>query len=397
MIINAESREEAFIRSLTEETGCTTYSFSPTPFAISNSLFEGLNRAVPALLEVIDRPEYMQHCIRQGYWNLPVQPMQPTDFTGCADFLITKDGAKLIEMNINLPGKTGLMQTLSASTSRYLEIADTQLTNTDYMERLVAVIRKAIPDQARIALVVSPLEPSKKHQPHYRYFSAQLNACGLHTTVVSADNLQLTADGCLSDGVTYTHMINLVIPFVWESNPEVFSEWTRVWQLHPERVFPAPTGGMLGTKDLLCYLSDQRVHDEESVWKQYVLTATMLRDITSATELTTLFPSQEMVLKPLKDYDTKGVFVQPDQALITRIFQERRDQYMAQEFTESIQIPVQLAHGETATTHSVIYRVFFAEKQPIGYQVYYVLNAFNGHYYTAPVMLSESSASVPTI
>lgn len=389
MIAAVQAQPEAFIRALTEKTGCIGYFFSPTPYAINQSLFGRLNEAVPVLLDLLDQPGYYNHCIAQRHWNLAVQPMQETDFTGCADFLLTDYGAKLIEMNINLPGKSGLMQTLSAAAVAYLGDPEGEWTNSQYMQQLVQTIRKAIPTNGKIALVVSHLPASKKHQPHYRYFAQQLQQHGLDVTVVQANELIPSSTGCTAYGMQFDRMINLVIPFVWETNPDSFVHWTQVWEQHPERIFPNPTGGMYGTKDLLSYLDSQRHTPDSGKWSDFVLRAYMLRDFSSPEELLTTLSPEQMVLKPLKDYDTKGVYVQPDTATIERIFRENQAGYMAQEFTDSIRVPVQLPNGETAETHSVIYRIYFARKQPIGYQAYYVLNAFNGDYYTAPVLITE--------
>lgn len=386
-MLTSERDPKEFIRLLRDDTGCKDYLYSPTPLQISKNMFDQLNLAVPALLDVIDQPEYFTHCQEQGFWTLPVAPMQPTDFTGCADFLLTKSGAKLIEVNLNLPGKTGLMQLLGEATVGCLEIPLDAVTNLHYMEQLVATIRAALPTEGKIALVVSHLITSSKHQPHYHYFAQQLQEFGLDTEVVQACDVVPHANGCQANGTIYQAMINLVIPFVWERNPEDFSQWTTVLHQHPRRIFPHPTGGMLGTKDVLRYLDSQRHRKDAAIWNSVVLKASMLHEFSNVKALYKFLDPSQMVLKPLKDYDTKGVYIQPDRETIERLFFTRSSDYMVQEFTSSLQKPFELPKGETAKTHSVIYRVFFASKQPIGYQAYYIHGAFNGDYYTAPVIV----------
>lgn len=376
-----------FIRLLRDDTGCTGYLFSPTPLAVEQSLFAQINNAVSALMNTIDDETYFHQCIQQGIWTLPVQPMKETDFTGCADFLLTTTGAKLIEINLNLPGKTGLMQLLGEATVANLDISSTNATNLDYLEKMIAVICESIPTEGKIALVVSHLINSSKHQPHYRYFAEQLRRAALDVEVVQACDIEPHELGCQANGVVYTGMINLVIPFVWERNPDDFRNWTKVLEQHPDSIFPNPTGGMLGTKDVLRFLDSQRHRKNASDWDAFVLKAKMLSDFTTVEELYQYLSPNEMVLKPLKDYDTKGVYVQPDEETIERLFFTRRNDYMVQQFTESLSLPFNLPTGETAETHSVIYRVFFAKKQPIGYQAYYIHGTFNGDYYTAPVMV----------
>lgn len=376
-----------YYQLLRDDTGCTSYLYSPTPLRLKQNLFDQLNAAVPALMDVIDSPDYFDHCVREQFWTLPTHAMQATDFTGCADFLLTKTGAKLIEINLNLPGKTGLMQLLGEAAVNCLYVPETSATNLHYMEKLVAVIRESIPVNGNIALVVSHLITSIKHQPHYRFFAAQLQQYGLQVDVVQACDLEPHENGCSANGVQYSGMINLVIPFVWERNPDDFRNWTTVLSQHPERIFPNPTGGMLGTKDVLRYLDSQRHHHSAANWDSFVLKARMLHEFNSTEALYQFLKPDSMVLKPLKDYDTKSVYVQPDKATVERLLFTRRNDYMVQQFTDSLSLSFELPSGETATTHSVIYRIFFTKKQAIGYQAYYIHGEFNGDYYTAPVIV----------
>lgn len=385
MISMVKTDLQEYDRQLVDATGCSGYLFTPTTLAIDTELFQRLNRAVPALLELLDTPDYFDHCLTRQHWHLPVKPMKPTDFTGCADFLLTDTGAKLIEMNINLPGKVGLMQTLGETARTFLGKPEADWMNLQFNERLFQTIREAIPANVSIALLVSHLPASRKHQPHYRFFSEQLNRAGFDTTVVQANELTVTPTGCTANGKEFAAFISLVIPFVWEGNPDEFEPLTQLWQQHSPVFFPNPTGGMFGTKDLLNYLNNQRSEPNASDWTEFVLGARMLDEFPSPTALLRAYQPAQMVLKPLKDYDTKGVFVQPDRTTVEQVFAEKKDEYMVQEFTSSLEIPFQLPSGETARSHSVIFRIFFAEKQPIGYQGYFIHGAFNGDYYTAPV------------
>lgn len=387
MLTSSTNDVQRYLQQLRDDTGCTSYLYSPTPFQMKPELHHQLNQAVHSLIDTIDDAAYVNHCINQKFWNLPVHPMQKTDFSGCADFLLTESGAKLIEINLNLPGKVGLMQLLGEAAVSCLNVSETAATNLHYLEQLVEVIRQAIPTDGKIALVVSHLINSVKHQPHYRFFAQQLQSMGLDAEVVQACEVSLHEEGCMANGIVYTAMINLVIPFVWERNPEDFAHWTKIWQQHPNRIFPNPTGGMLGTKDVLRYLDTQRHRTNAEDWTTFVLKARMLNEFHSLEALYAYLPSDKMVLKPLKDYDTKGVYVQPDKETINRLFFTRSNDYMVQEYTESLQLPFELPEGEKAQTHSVIYRVFFAAKQPIGYQAYYIHGEFNGDYYTAPVVV----------
>lgn len=376
-----------YIRILRDDTGCTGYLFSPTPLRMERALFDQLNNAVTALMNTIDNEDYFHHCVKEGFWTLPVERLKKTDFTGCADFLLTATGAKLIEINLNLPGKVGLMQLLGETTVAQLDVSASKVTNLDYLGKIVDVIRESLPTEGKIALVVSHLINSSKHQPHYRYFAEQLCASGLEVEVVQACDIEPHEIGCQANGVVYSGMINLVIPFVWERNPENFRNWTKVLAQHPNLVFPHPTGGMLGTKDVLRFLDSQRHREEATNWDAFVLKAKMLSEFASVDALYNYLNPAEMVLKPLKDYDTKGVYVQPDTETIERLYFTRKDDYMVQQFTDSLAPSFQLPSGEVVQSHSVIYRVFFAKKQPIGYQAYFIHGAFNGDYYTAPVVV----------
>ena len=384
MITDVKIDTKRYYDQLVDKTGCAGYLFTPTPLVIAKDLLDRLNTAVPALLDLLDTPAYFGHCMKQGHWSLPVQPMKLTDFTGCADFLLTDSGAKLIEMNINLPGKVGLMQHLAETARDCLGDPEASWLNTDFNARLSAAIRAALPT-VPTAIVVSHLPASKKHQPHYRWFSEQLNAEGFDTTVVQANDLTMTPGGCSANGREFGAVINLVIPFVWEGNPAEFGELTAFWQRHPDRCFPNPTGGLFGTKDLLAYLDGQRQDPGSPVWQDFVLRARMLSGFDTPEALLEQFDLSELVLKPLKDYDTRGVYVQPDLATLEQVFLQRKHDYMVQEFTGSLNRSFLLPSGKQALTHSVIFRVFFASKQPIGYQGYFIHGEFNGDYYTAAV------------
>lgn len=378
---------QAYIGRLTAETGCTNYLYSPTPLRIRETLFDRLNAAVPAMLDLLDTPEYFLHCQSNGNWTLPSRPLKETDYTGCADFLLTDHGAKLIEMNINLPGKIGLMQTLAETARTFLGEPESQFTNLDFNTRLATTIRKALPNSRNIAVVVSHLPASAGHQAHYRWFAGQLQQNGLSATVVQANDIRPSSKGCVANGITYDGMINLVIPFVWEMQQEAFLSWTAVLKQHPDRIFPHPAGGMYGTKDLLAYLDRQRGTANAVLWSDFVLRAAPFTDFETADQLLERFLPVKSVLKPMKDYDTKGVYVQPGEEIVRRLFNTRREHYMVQEFTKSKHLLVQLPDESTAVTHSAIYRIFFAEKQPIGYQAYFICRTFNGEYYTAPVVI----------
>lgn len=379
----------AYYQRLVRETGCLGYLFTPTPLRIRKDLLDRLNTAVPALLDLLRKPEYFERCIEQENWILPVRVMQPTDYTGCADFLLTEDGAKLIEMNINLPGKVGLMQTLGETARTCLGDPGADWANGDFNRRLIDTIGHALPGDGPIAIVVSHLISSAMHLAHYRYFSDELNAAGLETAIVHANRMTATAEGLVCDGIVYQRVINLVIPFVWENNPTEFAELTSFWKQHPDRLFPNPTGGMFGTKDLLSWLDSCRGESNAHSWTDFVLRAHMLSEFADEDALLREYEPSKMVLKPLKDYDTRGVYVRPDLWEIREAFESTEKRYMVQEFTDSLTVPFTLPDGREVISHSVIFRIFFASGKPFGYQGYFIHGAFNGEYYTAPVIMEN--------
>lgn len=380
-------RTDLFYDQLVRESGCSEYLFTRNPLLIPNGLFQRLNKAVPTMLDLLDGEDYWNYCLQQQQWSLKPHPMKLTDFTGCADFLVTSEGAKLIEMNINLPGKIGLIQTLGEATQQLFGDEYTSYTNLNALESLLETIREALPTDLPIAILVSHLPASDKHQAHYSYFADELNRRGLNTTVVPAREVTVTSTGCNWNDHEFGAFINLVIPFVWEGNQEAFQPLNKLWQQHPDLFFPNPTGGMFGTKELLHYLDVQRHQPNAKLWTEFVLRANLLSDFDSVEELLEAYQPHEMVLKPFKDYDTKGVYVQPDRALVEQLFAERKANYMVQEFTSSVQLPFENEAGERLLSHSLIYRIFFASKQPIAYQGYVVHGEFNGTYYSAPVIV----------
>ncbi|MES2556563.1 MAG: hypothetical protein V4604_10455 [Bacteroidota bacterium] len=385
-MIATNLRTDLFYDQLVRESGCSEYLFTTNPLLVPNGLFQRLNKAVPAMLDLLDGDDYWHYCLQQQQWSLKPHPMKTTDFTGCADFLVTSEGAKLIEMNINLPGKIGLIQTLGEATQQLFGDEYKGYTNLNALDLLLETIRTALPTEVPIAILVSHLPASDKHQAHYRYFADELNRLGLNTTVVPAREVTITATGCTWNDREFGAFINLVIPFVWEGNQDVFQPLNALWEQYPDLFFPNPTGGMFGTKELLHYLDAQRHQPNASLWTDFVLRANMFSDFDSVDALLEAYQPHEMVLKPLKDYDTKGVYVQPDRALVEQLFAERKADYMVQEFTSSVQLPFENEAGERLLSHSLIYRIFFASKQPIAYQGYVIHGEFNGTYYSAPVI-----------
>jgi hypothetical protein len=388
-MIATKLRTDLFYDQLVRESGCSEYLFTTNPLLVPNGLFQRLNKAVPAMLDLLDTPDYWNYCVQQDQWSLKPHPMKRTDFTGCADFLVTSEGAKLIEMNINLPGKVGLIQTLGEATQQLFGDEYKQYTNLNALDDLLTTIREALPTEVPIAILVSHLPASSKHQPHYRYFSDELNRLGLNTKVVPAREVTITAGGCTWNNQEFGAFINLVIPFVWEGNQDAFQPLNALWEQHPDLFFPNPTGGMFGTKELLHYLDAQRHEPNSELWTDFVLRANMFSDFETVDELLNAYQPAEMVLKPLKDYDTKGVYVQPDRALVEQLFAERKADYMVQEFTSSVQLPFENEKGERLLSHSLIYRIFFASKQPMAYQGYVIHGEFNGTYYSAPVIVVD--------
>ncbi len=388
-MIPASTRTDSFYDLLVRDSGCGCYLFTTTPLLVPRALFQRLNKAVPAMLDLLDTDNYWNYCLQQEQWSLKPHPMKLSDFTGCADFLVTNSGAKLIEMNINLPGKIGLIQTLGEATQQLFGDEYDGYTNLHALEELLTTIQAALPTEVAIAILVSHLPASEKHQAHYRYFSNELNRLGLNTTVVPAREVVATASGCSWNGQEFGAFINLVIPFVWEGNQNVFQPLNTLWEQHPDLFFPNPTGGMFGTKELLHYLDAQRRQPGSELWSDFVLRANMFSDFETVEALMDAYQPHEMVLKPLKDYDTKGVYVQPDRSLVEKLFTERKADYMVQEFTSSVQLPFENEAGERLLSHSLIYRIFFAAKQPIAYQGYVIHGEFNGTYYSAPVIVVE--------
>lgn len=377
--------KSTYFYSLMEGTGCTSYKYSDTPLELNQQDFNRLNRAVRGMLDEVDTQEYFDYCKNQKKWSLPTVPMLDTDLHGCADFLLTPSGAKLIEMNINLPGKVGLMETMGKASQNYLEHSSGIWTNLSFNEHMKLEIENALPDAKKIAILVSHFESSKEHLSHYQYFSEQLNLEGLDTTMIHANEILAERNGCSWNGQFYNGVINLVIPFVWESNQHEFGELTKLLREHPECIFPSPTGGMLGTKDLLSYLSSKRDLENAEGWKKYVLLARQLGSFQNVEELFAFLKPEQMVLKPFKDYGATGVHVKPDRELVEEIFATKKDEYMVQEFTDSVSKIIHTELDETVICHSIIYRVYFASKNPFGYQAYYLTGDLSGAYHSAPV------------
>ncbi len=333
---------ESYLRNL----GVTIekYSFSTTPYFLPRKRFERLVEITNSLLKLLKSPAYHEQTARTS-WFLPHHTMRPTDYFGDVEFHCGDVEDKILEVNFNPPGHVGFLELLEGAFLNAFDVPHALRVNEGFEERLV----DAVTDHRRytkIAVGVNHTAASKPYMAHYKYFEKIFSRHGIESRVVYAADVQMDEAFCpMWDGRPFDRILNLVIPRIWEDNPEPFSKFTLAYKHHPEMFFPNPFGWRLGQKRLqaVCYnLENENFGLEEKdveIITKASLETYMLSDFSSPSELMQRFEGKDFVLKPLDNYHGKGLFIRPSVESIEQVFDSARDRYIAQQYFPPSQVP----------------------------------------------------------
>lgn len=329
------------------------YRFDPSPVILPRSKFERLVAITNSVVKLLQSPSYQQR-VTSTPWFLPQNPMRPHDYLGCVDFHITDEAEKIIEVNFCPPGHLAFTELMEDKFLDAFHLPFASRTNEGFEQRLVETVTDAYRCR-RIAIAVNHTAVSQFHYAHYKYFEQIFARYGVEATVRYAYAVEFDEeDYPVWEGVRYERIFNLVIPRIWEDNQQLFSQYTRAYELHPELFVINPLGWRLGNKKFLTAAYNLGRESfglgEEDVARitGAALKSHLLSDFETPEQVLAEYGGERgLVLKPLANYKANGLFIQPTRRQLEQVFKDDRDGYVVQEFFLPRQIPCIAADGST--------------------------------------------------
>ncbi len=364
------ARRAAYFRRLNEAVG-VEYPFSVMPCFLDGQVLDTLAATTEALLRLLMAPAYQQR-VAATPWVLPQAPISAADCHGAMDFHITEQGGKLIEVNFSPPGFLGFNRLAEAALFETFDLDPAGQVNRDFEETLVNAVCDATRAE-RVAIACNHTAVSEYFRPHYRYVEKIFRNHGADADMVFGNDVEL-ADGALPrwQGKSYERVFNLVIPRLMEHWPAEFARFIDLYHRQAGRITPNPFGWRLGSKAFLsvCHGLDAADFGIAAVDRDLIrataLEAYLLADFATPEAVVERFGAlHHLVLKPLDDYDTRSVFIQPDPATLREVFATRRADYVAQAFHRHPVHPFLTAEGELKP-HLLCLRVGFVAGRVCG-------------------------------
>ncbi|ADR33252.1 hypothetical protein Sulku_0586 [Sulfuricurvum kujiense DSM 16994] len=329
-------RYKAYQADFEKEVG-KLYAISTGPYFLRERNAQKIRESIlPALMKFLGSSEYQERVYERG-WFLPKFPIEKKDFFGSADFHIDGDEIRLIELNFFLPGHFGLVELFPKLFSKNFDM-ELEVFAEGFEVRLAKFLKERFGGD-KIALSINHLGLSVHYFEHYKYIENFLNKNGVRAKVVYAKDAGYSDTGkAMWDGEEFDGVFNIVIPRIWEHNPEEFKNYTDLFHKTPESFFPNPWCWTIGDKRFLNDLSalEKKQHglsdDEIAALQSVTLKSASLKDFSSVHHVCSFFGGREnLVLKPIDNYHTQGVFIEPSIEQIEEIFSEKADIYIAQE------------------------------------------------------------------
>lgn len=321
------------------------YRFSTTPFILSKERFKRLVETTESTVRLLQSLAYQKR-VTQTAWFLPQNPMRPYDYFGDVEFHISEDEEKIIEVNFNPPGHVGLLELLE---EKFLESFDLTIAGRPSRGFERALV-ETVTDHHRynkIAIGVNHTAASVPYYPHYKYIEKTFIKHGVDARVVYATDVRIDKEGYpVWEGEQFERIFNLLIVRVWQDNPDLFSWYTRAYELHPEMFFLNPLGWKLGNKSLLvkCHnlaresfgLSES---DIENITRASLKTHHLSEFDSPENVLEEFGGREQIVLKQLDNYHVNGVAIRPSIERLKAIFETEREHYVAQQYFAPGEIP----------------------------------------------------------
>ena len=368
-------RYHAYQADFTHRVG-KLYSISTGPYFVTRTNAQKITQQIlPALIKLLRSQEYQEHIYQRG-WFLPVLPIEKKDFFGSADFHIDGDEIKLIELNFFIPGHFGLIELFPTLFSKHFDF-ELEIFAKGFETRLAHFLRERF-GSAKIAIGVNHLQKSIYYFEHYKYVEKFLNQNGINAKVVYAKDAQCSSSHKpMWDNEEFDGVFNLVIPRIWEHNAEEFKNYTTLFQALPKAFFPNPWCWTIGDKRFLTTLCELKEgayglsDDEVSILKRISLKSTLLTQFKSVDEMRSVFGDlHTIVLKPIDNYHTQGVFINPTLEQIETVFKTKADQYIAQECFNAQTFYYEDEHAQCITPWRAQLRVEFFNGEFSNFRAY---------------------------
>lgn len=352
------------------------YALSTGPYFLKNSVATKIrNDVLPSLIKLLDSKEYQDGIYKRG-WFLPPLNVEKKDFFGSADFHVNGDEIRLIELNFFITGHFGLMELFPKLFSKRFEI-EFEIFSDGFEARLAEFFKSAFFGN-KIALAVNHLGLSVHYFEHYKYVEEFLNKQGVDAKVVYAKDASVSQNNKpMWDGEEYDGVFNMVIPRIWEHNKEEFASYTDLFCKLPKLFFPNPWCWTIGDKRFLNTLSSLKEgeyglsEDEIANLKKITLKTALLSSFSSAKEASDFFGgAQNMVLKPIDNYHTQGVYIQPSIEKLQEVFDNEKDVYVAQEYFISEKILYKDENGRQVEPWRTQLRVEFFDGEFLNFRAY---------------------------
>lgn len=352
------------------------YALSTAPFFLKKSNALKIQKTIlPSIMNLLSSKKYQESVYKRG-WFLPKIKVDRSDFFGSADFHINGDEIRLIELNFFMPGHFGLIELFPKLFSKNFDF-ELEIFAKGFEKRLADFLVQRF-HAKKIALCVNHLGRSEHYFDHYKYIENFLNKNGLDTKVVYAKDAMVSKNNRPMWGKEeYDGVFNMVIPRNWEHNSDEFTQYTALFGKLPEYFFPNPWCWTIGDKRFLNVLTDLRAQDyglsaeDKEALGSITLRSMMMNSFSNAQELRSFFKdTQGVVLKPIDNYHTEGVFIKPSNETIEKIIEKEADFYIAQEYFEAEDIYYQDENKEQIEPYKGQLRVEFFDGKFLNFRAY---------------------------
>lgn len=332
-------RRENFQLYIDQATQHLKYRFSPVPVALEQARWQRLKTATEAAISLMLSADYQQE-VSQQPWLLPRKPASLNDFCGSVDFLLGEYDEKIIEVNPIPPGFIGYLELIDQA--RVAAYGDEPTPSNKGFEQAFANWVSANGQDQNVLIAVNHTAASGAFVPHYRYIESILQRHGLNAQMVFANELNATHvndNGILWQQNRFSRVFNLVIPKIMERTPAEFTDYIRLYHQHPGLIFPNPFCWRTGNKSILCKFPEIKQQtfcldkSQQKALKQAALDTFPLENFDSPQAVLEQFGgTEQIILKPVDDYNRGGLFIHPTIEQLQQLMQESSSPYIVQQY-----------------------------------------------------------------
>ncbi|WP_333805530.1 hypothetical protein [Sulfurospirillum sp.] len=331
-----QARYKQYQKDFQEQSG-KLYTLSTAPYFLKSRIASKIKETIlPTLIKLLSSKEYQESVYARG-WFLPKVEVSKEDFVGCADFHIHGDEVRLIELNFFLPGHIGFVELFPKLFSKNFDYPF-EIFADGFEQKLANFLKQRFAG-TKIALAVNHLGLSVHYFEHYKYLEKSLNKHGIDAKVVYAKDAGISSSNKpMWDNEEFDGVFNIVIPRIWEHNSDVFVNYTKLYAKASDLFFPNPWCWTIGDKRFLTLLSNLKAGDfgldaqDVEILKSITLKTRLMSEFKSIQEICDAFKDEKhLVLKPIDNFHTQGVYIQPSLEIMEEVFCKDASRYVVQE------------------------------------------------------------------